>query len=109
VLDTFSVSSMRSTRFATVTPIQRKSLGLQCFKEFKVLFETQYETAIKSIHSDNGGEYTPVERYAKSKGIEVTRSAPYVPQSNGIEERMNRTILEAVRTTLAQSGLKTSF
>ena len=86
-----------------MTPIQRKSLVLQCFKEFRVMFETQYETTIKSIHSDNGGEYTPVERYAKSKGIAVTRSAP---QSNGIAERMNRTQIKAVRTTLAQSGLE---
>jgi transposase InsO family protein len=83
------------TRFVTVTPIKRKSLVLQCFKEFKTMFETRDETTIKSIHSDNGGKYTPVERYAKSKGIAVTRSAPYAPQSNGIAERMNRTLMEA--------------
>jgi transposase InsO family protein len=97
------------TRFVTVTPIYGKSLVLQCFKEFKVMFETQYETTIKSIYSDNGGEYTPVERYAKSKGIAGTRSAPYALQSNGFAERMNRTLVEAVRITLAQSGLENSF
>jgi hypothetical protein len=45
-----------------------------------------------------------VEQYAKARGMAVTRSAPYTPQSNGIAERMNRTLVEAVRTTLAQSG-----
>jgi transposase InsO family protein len=96
------------TRFVTVTPMTAKSEVLTCFKEFKIMFENQYETTIKSVHSDNG-EYAPVEQYAKARGIAVTRSAPYTPQSNGIAERMNRTLVEAVRTTLAQSGLPKVF
>jgi Integrase core domain/GAG-pre-integrase domain len=97
------------TRFVTVTPMTAKSEVLTCFKEFKVMFENQYDTTIKSVHSDNGVEYAPVEQYAKARGIAVTRSAPYTPQSNGIAERMNRTLVEAVRTTLAQSGLPKVF
>jgi transposase InsO family protein len=73
------------------------------------MFEAQDETTIKSIHSDNGGEYTTVERYAKPKRIAATRSEPYAPQSNGIAEHMNRTPVEAVRTLLAQSGLEKSI
>lgn len=73
------------------------------------MFEKQFDHQLKSIHSDNGGKYTPVERYAKQHGIAVTRLAPYTLQSNGIAERMNRTLIEAVRTTLLQSGLPKSF
>jgi hypothetical protein len=90
-------------------PIRRKSEVYKCFKEFRISFEKQYETTIKSIHSDNGGEYTPIEKYAKKKGIKVTRAAPYTPEANGIAERMNRTLVEAVRTMLAQSGLPARF
>jgi hypothetical protein len=39
----------------------------------------------------------------------VTRSAPYTPQSNGLAERMNRTLIESVRTTLLQYGLPKSL
>ena len=97
------------TRYTTVMPIARKSQVLNCFKQFRVSFEKQYDATIKSIHSDNGGEYTPVEKYATSRGIKVTRAAPYNPEANGIAERMNRTLIEAVRTMLAQSGLSQKF
>ena len=90
-------------------PIQTKGQVLQCFKDFKVMFEKQHETTIKSIHSDNGGEYIPVAQYAIENGSDVTRSAPNSPQANGIAERMNRTLIEAVRTTLKQSGLDQKF
>jgi hypothetical protein len=64
---------------------------------------------VKSIHSDNGGEYTPVKYYAEQNVIRVTRAMPYKPQSNGIAERTNITLVEAVRTTLKQSGLAKEF
>jgi hypothetical protein len=97
------------SRFIVANPICTKGEVLKCFKTFEAHFEKQYEASIKSIHSDNGGEYTPVQQYAEQKGIRVTRAAPYTPQSNGIAERTNRTLVEAVRTTLKQSGLAKEF
>jgi hypothetical protein len=64
---------------------------------------------IKSIHSDNGGENTPVAQYAKGQEIRVSRAAPYTPEVNGIAERMNRSLVETVRATLAQSGMHRHF
>jgi Integrase core domain/GAG-pre-integrase domain len=97
------------TRYITVFPMTHKSEVLKCFQEFRINFEKQYDQTIKSVHSDNGGEYTPVAKYAKEQGILVTRAAPYTPEGNGIAERMNRTLIEMVCTTLAQSGLPRSF
>ena len=97
------------TRHATIVPMKQKSDVFNCFKDFQVHFEKQYDTTIKSIHSDNGGEYTPLAHYAKEQGIRITRSAPYTPESNGIAERMNRTLIETVRTTLAQAGMSNMF
>jgi Integrase core domain len=97
------------TRYVTVYPMTHKSEVLECFKEFRIHFENRYDEIIKSVHSDNGGEYTPVAQYAKYLGILVTRAAPYTPEANEIAERMNRTLIEVVRTTLAQSGLPRSF
>jgi hypothetical protein len=97
------------SRFIVANPICTKGEVLKCFKTFEAHFEKQYEASIKSIHSDNGGEYTPVQQYAEQKGIRVTRAAPYTPQSNGIAERTNRTLVEATRTTLKQSGITKEF
>jgi hypothetical protein len=97
------------TRYTTVMPIMRKSDVHKCFKEFRISFKKMYETTVKSILFNNGGEYTPKEKYAKKKGIQVTRAAPYTPEANGISERMSRTLVQAVRTMLAQSGPAARF
>jgi hypothetical protein len=61
------------------------------------------------VHSVNGGEYTPLAQYAREQGIRITRSAPYTPESNGIAERMNRTIIKTVCTNFNQAGMPNIF
>lgn len=39
------------------------------------------------------------------QGIEQTTTAPYTPQSNGVAERINRTIMEKARVMLKRSNL----
>jgi transposase InsO family protein len=97
------------SRYVTVFAMKRKSDVLGFFKIFLREFERRQETNIKAVHSDNGGEYTPVAKFATGRGIAVHRSAPSAPQANGIAERANRTIFEMARTTLIQSGLPKTF
>ena len=97
------------TRYATIFAMTHKSDVLHCFQTFVREFERLHDTKIKAIHSDNGGEYAPVAKYADELGIMVQRSAPYTPQSNGISERQNRSIFEMVRSSLAASGLSRKF
>ena len=56
------------------------------------------------IHSDNGGEYTSAkfENYLKSEGIRHECTVPKTPEQNGVAERMNRTLVETVRSTDAK-------
>jgi hypothetical protein len=68
--------------------MKQKSDVSNCFKEFQIHFEKQYDTTIKSVHSDNARDYNPFVHYAKEQGIRITRSAPYTPESNRIAERM---------------------
>jgi transposase InsO family protein len=97
------------SRYVMVFAMKRKSDVLGCLKSFLHEFERRQETKIKAVHSDNGGEYTPVAKFATGRGITVHLSAPYAPQANGIAERANRTIFEMARTTLVQSGLPNTF
>ena len=72
------------------------------FKEFKALIENLSKRKIKILRSDNGGEYTSKEfvNFCKDVWIKRKLTTPYNPQQNGVAERKNRTILEAVKTMI---------
>jgi hypothetical protein len=77
------------------------------FKEFKALIKNLSERKIKILRSDNGGEYTSKEfvNYCKYVGIKRDFTTPYNPQQNGVAERKNRTIMEAVKTMIHDQDL----
>jgi len=80
---------------------------LSKFKEFKALLENQSEKRIKTLRSDNGGEFTSSEfnDLCKKAGIKRELSTPYNPQQKGVAERKNRTIMEAVKAMLHDQDL----
>jgi hypothetical protein len=55
------------SRFIVANPIRTKEEKLKRFKAFDAHFEKQYEAIIKSILSDNGGEYTPVNNMPRKR------------------------------------------
>jgi transposase InsO family protein len=77
------------------------------FKEFKSLVENLSEKKIKILRSDNGGEYTSNEfgRFCIDVRIKRELATPYNPQQNGVAERKNRTIMEAVKTIIHDQDL----
>jgi transposase InsO family protein len=77
------------------------------FKEFKTLIENLSERKINILMSDNGGEYTSKEfvSFCKDVGIKRELTTPYNPQQNGVAERKNRTIMEAVKTMIHDQDL----
>jgi transposase InsO family protein len=77
------------------------------FKEFKALVENLFERKIKILKSDNGGEYTSNEFgiLCIDARIKKELTTPYYPQQNGVAERKNRTIMEAVKTMIHNQDL----
>jgi hypothetical protein len=77
------------------------------FKEFKALIENLSERNIKTLMSDNGGEYTSKEfvNFFKDVGIKRELVTPYNPQKNGVAERKNKTIMEAVTTMILDQDI----
>ncbi|SGZ11070.1 BQ5605_C100g13131 [Microbotryum silenes-dioicae] len=61
---------------------------------------------VKTIRSDNGGEFTlrNFVDFCASKGIRRELTIPYTPQQNGCVERSNRTIKEGILALLYSSG-----
>ncbi|GJW51524.1 putative ribonuclease H-like domain-containing protein [Tanacetum coccineum] len=73
--------------------------------------ENQLNQKVKIIRSDNGTEFKNrvMLEFCGEKGIKQEFSNARTPQQNGVAERMNRTLIEAARTMLADSHLPTTF
>ncbi|CAL9015461.1 unnamed protein product, partial [Prunus brigantina] len=75
------------------------------------MIETQSGRKIKTLRSDNGGEYKsdPFLKVCQDEGIVRHFTVRETPQQNGVAERMNRTLLEKVRCMLSNAGLGKAF
>ena len=99
------------SRFTTVYMMKVKSEVFGKFNEFLQMSENLTEKRLKTLRSDNGGEYISAElkQFCKGRGIRTELTIPYTPQQNGVAERMNRTLMEAVRCMLYHSNLPLRF
>jgi transposase InsO family protein len=95
------------TRFVTFRLMKNKNEVTHEFVKFKTNFEKQNNTTIKRLHSDNGVEFVneELESVLEEDGIERTTSAPYDTTSTGMAERINRNLMNAVRTLLTAESL----
>ena len=80
---------------------------LEKFKEWKTEAEKQTNCSVKRIRTDNGLEFCSKswEDFTKANGIIHERTMVYTPEQNGIAERMNRTLLDLVRSTINSCNL----
>ncbi|CAI7773943.1 unnamed protein product, partial [Closterium sp. NIES-54] len=89
-------------------PLKQKDHAASTIKEDWLPFvEKQAECVVKRIRTDRGGEFLGAETTAwlKKQGIQRELTTAYSPQSNGVAERANRTILEIARALLIESGV----
>ena len=65
---------------------KNKSEVFTRFKEWKVLVEKSIDRKLKSIRTDNGGEYVSNEfqDYLRTEGVKHERSIPKKPEQNGV-------------------------
>ncbi|GAA5920509.1 hypothetical protein JCM6882_005942 [Rhodosporidiobolus microsporus] len=94
------------SRMLWVEALGRKSDVLGAFQRFKALVEEESGKMIQRFRSDNGGEYigTAFKAFLDEHGIQHEATTPYSPQSNGVAERVNRSIVEGILSFLSQSG-----
>nr|GEV59566.1 hypothetical protein [Tanacetum cinerariifolium] len=80
-------------------------------KTFITGLENQLSLKVKVIKSDNETEFKnhDLNQFYGLERIKREFSVPRTPQQNGIAERKNRTLIEAARTTLADSLLPIPF
>ncbi|GJY08407.1 putative ribonuclease H-like domain-containing protein [Tanacetum coccineum] len=99
------------SRFSWVFFLASKDETSGILKRFIIEIENQLNHKVKVIRCDNGTEFKNREmnELCGLKGIKREFSVARTPQQNGVAERKNRTLIEAVRIMLADSLLPTVF
>ena len=104
IIDDFS-------RKSWTVPLRQKSDTKVALKEWITVNENQSGKKVKKLRSDNGGEYidASLETWLREHGILHQTIPARSPQSNGIAERMNRTLQDRARSMLVGAGLGGGF
>ena len=99
------------TRYVWIYVLKRKDEVFSRFVEWKRLAEKSTGQQLKTLRTDNGEEYTSKEfaEYLKTEGVKHECTIPKTPEQNGVAERKNRTLVEAVRSMLSTSKLPYKF
>lgn len=100
---------VEKSRFAKVCTLRNRSEVQSCLNHFIAWLERKTSTTVKRFHSDQAKEYVALKDFLNAKGIVQTMSSAYTPESNGLAERYNRTILQKLRAMLIESGLSSRF
>lgn len=97
------------SRYTWIYFLKTKSKAFDTFLKFKFMVELQFNTKIKTIQSNGGGEFQTISKYLLSQGIIHHKSCPHTPEQNGTAKRKIRHIVETGLTLLATASLPLKF
>ncbi len=115
------------SRWTVVYMMKKKSESFECFQRYHKMAQTHTGRKLRTVHThrsaqvaharlktlrtDNGGEYLANEfkEYLRQYGIAHQTTVAYTPQQNGVAERMNRTLLDLVRSMLHGKSMDKRF
>ena len=95
--------------YRTAVAIRTKDQAWQVLKTLILQLERQADVRVKVVRTDNGTEFKTFAQWCNSQGIIHQTSPPYEQALNGVAERFNRTLAEAVRTLLHAARLSHDF
>lgn len=97
--------------YTEVKFLKHKDEATENIINFVEFIKNQTSNKPKIFRSDGGGEFvnSQLQSYLKKEGIRFEMTTPHTPQQNGIAERKNRTLNDAVRTLLIASKLPDTF
>ena len=100
-----------ASRYSVVRTMTSKDQAAKHVKEIIAEWETQLGLRTKKIRSDRGGEFltNDLGEWLSAKGIIHEKTPAYSPESNGMAERVNRTLMEKVRSLLFSAGMPACF
>ena len=99
------------TRVTWLFLMKDKSEVFHLFVKFYRMIQTQFESPIKRLRSDNGREYVNqnLSKFLEENGVVHELTCVDTPQQNGVAERKNRHLLEVTRALLFQTSVPRSY
>ena len=99
------------TRYVWVYCLKHKDQVFEKFCEWQAMVQKATGKMLKAIRTDNGGEFTSneFEAHLRAEGVRHEVTIPKNPEQNGVAERMNRTLVETVRSMLSHAKLPHKF
>lgn len=91
--------------------LKRKSEVFEKFLTFYQMINTQYQTKLQVLRTDNGTEYInpQFQQFFQDNGLVHQTTCPDTPQQNGVAERKNRILLEITRAIMIESNVPTTY
>ena len=91
--------------------MHKKSEAFHYYKMFANYAQTHTGRKIKVLRSDRGGEYLSDEfqTHLDECGTQHQMTSAYTPEQNGVAERLNRTLMNLVRSMLAHKTINNRF
>ena len=97
------------SRFTWFYLLKSKDAVFSYFLKFKNLIENQFNTTIKALQTDWGGEFRPLKPFLENLGIHHHHPCPYIPQQNGRVEHKNHHVVEVGLSMLTHSSFSISY
>ncbi|KAM2234356.1 hypothetical protein EV2_013133 [Malus domestica] len=99
------------SRYSWIFPMKNKSEVFEIFVQFKAKVENMFNTSIKTLQCDEGGEYKShcFQRFLATNGISQRFSCPKHPEQNGLAERKHRHIVETSIVLLTHSHIPNKY
>lgn len=97
------------TRYTWVYTLKRKSQVYDVFTRFKAFVENKFQFKLRTLYTDNGGEYIGLTAFLSTHGISHMISPPHTPEHNGIAERKHRHIAETGLALMSHASMPKSY
>lgn len=99
------------SRFSWLFPLHYKSDVKTTLTHFKAYVGNQFKTTVKTVRSDNGGEF--INNYLSHlfllAGIIHQTSCPHTPEQNGVVERKHRHLMDTTLNQLTHAAMPVQF
>ena len=97
------------TKYIWFYPIKQKSDVKDIFMRFKAIVEKHFDKTIKTLYSNNGGEYIALAHFLSIHGISHLTTPPHTPEHNGFSERRHLHIVETGLALLSHASLPLNY
>ena len=99
------------SNWVVVFTMRNKSEAFAKYKLYEQFAQTHTGREVKVLRTDRGGEYlsTQFKSYLDSNGTQHQLTAAYTPEQNGVAERLNRTLIDLVRSMLSHKQVSKRF